>query len=312
MNGLTVLAGTKNNSVALDPTIKRPALRYYGSQWQNAPWIIAHWPAHETRVIPFMGGLNEELRATRAKLTNASDLDGRVINYFTVVRDRPGELVKAIHLTPWHEGEYEISQVPVPDPLEDARRFWVACWCSVQGGPNPGKSGFRWTKDRAGRWSTPATDSMNIDHLFLVAERLRHIHFLKRDGLELIDAHAGVENALIWCDPPFVADTRAKTREGYTHETSEQLHRDIATLLNRIAGYAAITGYGWNEDGTKNALYENLYEANGWIRVDKECRVNSGGSRTQSLWLSPRTRAALQDEHRPSTVQQMSLWSVAT
>lgn len=293
----------------LDTTITRPALRYYGSQWNNAEWIIAHWPQHETRVIPFAGGLNDELRAPRAKLTNASDLDGRVINFFTVLRNDPDSLVRAIHLTPWHEGEYAISQMPVPDPLEDARRFWVACWCSVQGGPAPGKSGFRWTKDRDGRWSTPATDSMNIDHLYLVAERLRHIHFLQRDGRELIDAHAGIENALIWCDPPFVHDTRAKKREGYAYETSTGLHVDIADLLNRVVGYAVITGYGWNEDGTKNTLYEGLYEVRGWIRVDKECRVNSGGSRTQSLWLSPRTWQALQTEKQ--THNQLPLFATA-
>lgn len=292
-------------------TIARPALRFYGSQWNNAPWILAHWPAHETRVIPFMGGLNEELRAPRAKLTNAGDLDGRVINFFTVLRDQPDTLVKAIHLTPWHEGEYAISQVPAPVPLEDARRFWCACWMSVQGGPKPGKSGFRWTKDRDGRWSTPATDSLNIDHLYRVAERLRHIHFLERDGLELIDAHAGVKNALIWCDPPFVEDTRANSGAGYAHETSLRLHVDTAALLNRVVGYAAITGYGWNSDGTKNTLYEQLYEANGWIRVDKECRVNSGGSRTQSLWLSPRTWQALESERGRGRVvgQQAALFS---
>lgn len=279
--------------------ISRPALRFYGSQWNNAPWILAHWPAHEARIIPFMGGLNEELRAPRAQLTNASDLHGRIINFFTVLRNQPGSLVKAIKLTPWHEGEYRLSQEAVPDPLEDARRFWCACWMSVSGGPVPGSSGFRWTRDRGGRWSTPATDSLNIDHLYLVAERLRHIHFLQRDGVELINTHAGVENALIWCDPPFLKDTRSNGAGAYAHETSEQLHRDIATALQKVAGYAVITGYAWNENGVKNKLYEELYEANNWIRVDKECRVNAGGSRIQSLWLSPRTWATLQQERMP-------------
>lgn len=283
----------------IDTTIKRPALRYYGSQWNNAPWIISHWPKHDTRVIPFMGGLNEELRAPVAKVTNAGDKDGRVVNFFQVLRDRSDDLVTAILLTPWHEGEYAISQNRVDDPLEDARRFWCACWMSVSGGPVPAKSGFRWVKDRDGRFTTPASDSINIQHLYHVAERLRHIEFLQRDGMELITAHAGVENCLIWCDPPFLKSTRSNGAGAYAHETSDELHLHIAAELRKVAGYAAITGYGWDSDGEKNTVYESLYEARGWIRVDSERRVNAGGIRIQSIWLSPRTWAALQQERYP-------------
>lgn len=280
----------------IDKTISRPALRYYGSQWNNAPWIIAHWPKHETRVIPFMGGLNEELRAPMANVTNAADLDGRVINFFRVLRDRPNDLVTAVLLTPWHQGEYAISQNVVDDPLEDARRFWCACWMSVNGGPVPASSGFRWVRDREGRFTTPATDSLNIQHLYLVADRLRHIQFLQRDGLELIDAHAGIEKCLVWCDPPFLKETRSNGAGAYRAETSIKLHTDLAVQLHRVVGYAAVTGYAWNKDGTKNELYESLYEAHGWIRVDSERRTNSGGRRIQSIWLSPRTWLALQEE----------------
>lgn len=273
----------------IDTTIKRPALRYYGSQWNNAPWIISHWPAHHTRVIPFAGGLNDELRAPRARLTNASDLDGRVINFFQVLRDRPDELVAAIHLTPWHEGEYAISQTAVADPLEYARRFWCACWMSVQGGPNPGNSGFRWQRSVDSRWSVPANDAIDLSHLYAVADRLKHIHFFQRDGRELIEMHQGNENALVWCDPPFVDDTRANGGRGYNEETSEALHRDTAVLLHKHTGHALITGYDCD-------LYQELYAD--WVRVDKVVRT-SGEDRIQSLWISPRTWAALQQERYP-------------
>lgn len=276
---------------------KRPALRFYGSQWNNAPWILKHWPKHETRVIPFMGGLNEELRAPIAKVTNAADLDGRIINFFQVLRNRTDELVQALLLTPWHEGEYLISQFADPDPLEDARRFWCACWMSVSGGPVPAKSGFRWVKDRQGRFTTPASDSLNISHLYDVAMRIRHIEFLQRDGLRLIEDSADVESCLIWCDPPFVKSTRSNGAGAYAHETSETLHQDLADVLQTVSGYALVTGYGWNDDGTKNKLYEDLYERRGWARIDSERRVNGGGTRVQSLWLSSRTYDAIFNQH---------------
>jgi len=42
-------------------------------------------------------------------------------------------------------------------------------------------------------------------------------------------------------------------------------------------------------------LYADLYESHGWTRRDKEAQTNSGGKRIESLWLSPRTWAALQN-----------------
>lgn len=64
-----------------DNTIARPALRYYGSQFNNAPWIAEYMPTHNVRAIPFMGGLNDELRWQPVKVVNATDLDGRVTHF---------------------------------------------------------------------------------------------------------------------------------------------------------------------------------------------------------------------------------------
>jgi hypothetical protein len=38
------------------PEIARPALRYHGSKWRIAPWIIQHFPAHECYCEAFGGG----------------------------------------------------------------------------------------------------------------------------------------------------------------------------------------------------------------------------------------------------------------
>lgn len=284
----------------------RPALRYYGSKFNLAPWIISHWPRHNVRVLPFCGGLNEELRAQPVKLTTAADLDGRVLNFFAMLRDNRDELVRLIRLTPWHEKEYELSKVTADTPLEDARRFFFHCWMSVQGGPNPGKSGFRIQKSVDSRFMTPASDAININHLYAVAERLKGIQFLHRDAREIIELFTDTNDCLIFCDPPYLHSTRAH-QSGYAHDSNTALHVETAGLLNKVKGYAIVCGYSQDADGKDNEIYRELYA--GWTRSDKEARTNSGGKRIESLWLSPRTWQALQDERRPSTVQQMTLWS---
>ncbi|MCB0763014.1 MAG: hypothetical protein KDC12_15925, partial [Flavobacteriales bacterium] len=56
------------------------------------------------------------------------------------------------------------------------------------------------------------------------------------------------------------------------------------------AGYVVVSGYACD-------LYTELYESHGWHRVDKEAQTNSGGKRIESLWLSPRTYAALFEKY---------------
>lgn len=268
----------------MSDVVSKAALRYYGSKWSLAGWIYSYLPKHEHRVIPFAGSLSDTLQWPVPKLETVSDLDGRVYNFFTVLRERPDELVRAIRLTPWHEREYELSRCPGPEPLEEARRFWVTCWMSVQGGPNPGKSGFRYMKSREKRFTITPMDGMSVEHLLVIAERLKRIQFLNRDALEVMERFVDEPKALMYLDPPYVIGERTTT-EGYVYDGSEQLHVKIAELAQRCCGYVVVCGY-------PSALYDRLYE--GWIVVERVARVNGGGSKMEILWISPRTWDALQ------------------
>lgn len=62
-------------------------------------------------------------------------------------------------------------------------------------------------------------------------------------------------------------------------------------MLHTVTGYALITGYAFNKDGSENELYSRLYSD--WHREDKISRTNSGGERVQSIWMSPKTKQAL-------------------
>lgn len=92
--------------------IKRPALRYYGGKWKLAPWIISHFPAHKNYVEPCGGAASVLLQKPRSPLETYNDLDGNVVNFFRVLRDRPDELIRKIRLTPWARAEYELSLQP--------------------------------------------------------------------------------------------------------------------------------------------------------------------------------------------------------
>lgn len=86
--------------------------------------------------------------------------------------------------------------------------------------------------------------------------------------------------ALLYVDAPYLAETR-KGRDGYRHEAGgREWHEELAILLLQHEGPALIAGY-------RSSLYEQLYEEQGWRRVEREQQANSGKRAIECLWLSP-------------------------
>lgn len=270
-------------SSAAARAVTRPLLRYYGGAWSRALWTIEHFPEHTIYAEPFMGSAAVLLRKPPAKLEIAGDIDGRVMCFFRVLRERPAQLVEALRLTPWHEGEYRLCLEPATDELEEARRLFFSSWASVRGGPAPGRSDFRWQKTQTRR-SAAVRDIAELEHLYAAAERLRNVQFLQRDGLELVAKMRGT-GALLYCDPPYVPETRTR-QNGYRHEPGREWHRDLAALLLQHEGPVVLAGYA-------SGLYEELYEARSWARLERRQSTNSGGHATECLWLSPETQRLL-------------------
>jgi hypothetical protein len=70
---------------------------------------------------------------------------------------------------------------------------------------------------------------------------------------------------------------------------------DVARLERRLEIAAAIV----REVGYRSRLYERIYEAYGWQRVEREQKTNGKTTATECLWLSPNTQAALRREAAP-------------
>ena len=79
--------------------VRRPPLRFYGSGWSRAAWSVGYMPAHVVYCEPCFGSGSVLLHKSAAKLEIANDLDGRVTNFFEILRTRPAELVEAVNLT---------------------------------------------------------------------------------------------------------------------------------------------------------------------------------------------------------------------
>ncbi len=112
-------------------------LRWPGSKWRIADWIVRQFPTHETYVEPFFGSGAVFFHKNPSGTETINDIDNEVVNLFRIVRDHAEKLCKAIEMTPYSRQEY-ISSMDTKDadPLERARRFLVRTWQGYGGKTN--------------------------------------------------------------------------------------------------------------------------------------------------------------------------------
>lgn len=284
-------------------TPSRPALRYYGGKWRIAPWIISHFPPHECYVEPFGGGASVLLNKTRSPLETYNDINGQVVNFFHILREKPNELIRAITLTPWSRAEYELSQ-EILDPcngdrVEAARRFYVSCWMGFGGGRARWRQGWRYQVKAGTLWKPSSESFTETGHLRDTVSRLRGVQFDQRDAFDVIRA-CDTPETLFYLDPPYLHSTRSKWHDVYAHEMDDAEHEELSILAREREGMVIISGY-------PSVQYQLWYERHGWTRVETKARTNGGAissfERIEALWLSPR----VQDELRKRP-KQLALW----
>jgi DNA adenine methylase len=265
----------------------RAALRYYGGKARLAPWIVAHLPPHTGYVEPFGGAASVLLRKAPAPCEVYNDLDGEIVGFFRVLRERPGELVEAVRGTPFARAEIDLACAPTPpgvDDLERARRVYVRAWQGRHGLPARGRMGWRFERAAAGT-RTAVAQWTDLDRLWETAARLRAVQLECGDALRVLARFDGPDT-LFYVDPPYPADTRGArwATRAYAHELTDADHRRLAETLRELRGMAVVSGYPC-------PLYRDLYADR--PVVTRRARTNGARAATEALWLSPRAAGRL-------------------
>lgn len=260
----------------------RPLMRYHGGKWRLAKWIISHFPGHRVYVESYAGAASVLLRKPRAWCEVLNDLNGEVVNLFRVLRDRDAaaELIRQVQLTPYAREEFEASYTADDDPVEQARRtlFRAACLRSPTGLFGVWTSGFR--ADTTRRGSSVAQDWATLaDVLPAIVDRLRGVIIEHRPALDVLVQY-DAPDTLHYVDPPYLTETRGERWAGkaYSHEMTEQDHRDLAGVLRGLRGHVVLSGYS-------HPLYAELYPD--WQRYTHAAHADSPTPRVEVLWVKP-------------------------
>jgi DNA adenine methylase len=263
-------------------SVKHPVLKYYGSKFRLAKWIIEHFPKHRHYVEPFGGSASVLLVKEPSQLETYNDLNGLLVNFFRVLRDRPAELIHKINLTPWSRAEYEfcLFEPTIDDAVEMARRLYFRLWMCFQASMSCARGNFRRHKNG----TRPLAKDIKIEDLIEASKRLKYVQFESRNAFQLIKEFDSPDT-LFYLDPPYLFETRTSTN-AYSHEMTDDDHLAFADTLYQTKGPIILSGY-------PSKLYADLFEAKGWKKVEKEAPTNAGVKRTECLWLSPTTQARL-------------------
>ena len=142
---------------------------YFGSKQTVAPWITSLLPDCGHYVEPYCGSLSVLLAKTPSPMETVNDLDGELMTFWRVLRDRPEELIRVCAFTPHSRAEMLAAHEPATDELEQARRVWVRLSQSIGGQLR--KNGWRHHVNPSGsRFGMPPHLDTYVARMAAVAE----------------------------------------------------------------------------------------------------------------------------------------------
>lgn len=262
---------------------KRIVFGWYGGKFSHLEWLLPLLPVCHHYCEPFAGSGAVLINRLPSPVETYNDIDGDVVNFFRVLRDRTEELEKAIALTPFSREEFYIAihgDTQGVSDVERARRFYIRARQARTGLAQTATLG-RWAncKDtsRAGMSGVISRWLGGVAGLDEIAARLLRVQIENRPAVDVIRLYDG-PRTLFYCDPPYLHSTRGDAK-AYGFEMNEEEHRELAAALNRCQGMVAISGYRCD-------LLDELYA--GWRRYDApEKQIHSvKQTRQESLWMN--------------------------
>lgn len=106
------------------------------------------------------------------------------------------------------------------------------------------------------------------------------------DALDYLKTWDARPDDLIYCDPPYLFETRRSQRPMYRHELSREHHAALLRILRDLPAMVIVSGY-------TSPLYEQLLA--GWQTASYQAMTRAGEPATERLWWNYPSPTALHD-----------------
>src|SRR5262249_21413647 len=251
-------AGEAEDDEADVPGRSASPLKWHGGKRYLARRILDLMPKHRHYVEPFAGSLAvlfardpdderfwvEDTSSQRGVSEVVNDLDGRLVNFWRVLRDPVSfaafrRLCEATPLSRavWQEA---LAAADAPDPVKDAWAFFVEVRQS-RSGQRQSFTPLTRSRTRRGMNGNASERLSAVDGLADAHARLRRVVVEDVPAVALIRREDG-PGTLFYCDPPYVHETRV-TRDAYAVEMTTAQHRELLDVLLGCRGKVILSGY---------------------------------------------------------------------
>lgn len=255
----------------------KAVMKYPGSKWSIANWIISFFPEHHSYLEPFLGSGAVLFNKPRSNIETVNDLDGEVVNLFEWIKKDPEKLAHEIYWTPYAREVYEKAYAKNMGggSLEKAVRFYIRL--NMGHGFRTSGEKVGWKNDVQGREKAYASQNWAHlpDKIMQAAERLRGVQIENMAAVELMNRF-NYNNVLIYLDPPYMPSTRHGKQ--YRHEMfTEESHEELLETALQHKGYVLISGYD-------TALYNARLKD--WYRSETTSYSQICSKKKEILWMN--------------------------
>lgn len=264
---------------------KRCAVPWYGGKIGHLNWLLPILPECEHYCEPYSGGASVLLNREPSQLETINDIDGELVCFFRVLRDKPDELIRSLSLTPYSREEYCLavySDLTGLSDVERARRFFVRAKHTYFAAAQTASLG-RWSFCRS---ATNRENSVSVSKYFRgiaglgeIAQRLLRVQIENRPALDVIRAYDN-ENVLFYCDPPYLSGCRVSPKS-YGFEMSDADYCELARTLSSCRARVAVSGYD-------HPFMDELFPAERWHKFMAQARriASTKTLRQEVLWTN--------------------------
>lgn len=256
---------------------RKAIVKYPGSKWGIAKWIVDFFPEHHSYLEPFFGSGAVLFNKPRSHIETVNDWDGDVVNLFEWIKKDPERLAKEIYYTPYARQVYEEAFNRITgNSLYRAVNFCIRLNMGHGFRTNGKKVG--WKNDIQGRErGYAAKDWTELpERLTEAAERLRGVQIECRPAVEVIQRF-NYNNVLIYADPPYLLETRCGKQKQYRKEMTDKDHAELLEVLKVHKGPAVVSGYD-------SELYREILKS--WHKEEKFSRSQGGNKTKEILWMN--------------------------
>ena len=247
-------------------------IKYPGSKWNIAEWIIKYFPQHKVYVEPFFGSGSVFFTKRPSYIEVINDIDGDVVNLFKVCREHPDELAQMLELTPYSRDEYNNCRKIEGDDIERARRT-VVRYYQTFGASTSINNTWKCSQTKNSP-RNPELWRRLPQVVFEVCDRLKNAHIENCNALDLI-AKNNRQETLLYLDPPYLLNLRKHRL--YKNEISDSIHIELLKLIKNSKAQVILSAYD-------SELYNS--ELKSWNTAEINTTAQFGIHRKEKIYFN--------------------------